>query len=80
MKKARVCRVLGIVIALAVIFLIIFWNMNRMKGNIFVTINGEECQLTDLACNYIGTDKEEKISYKTNSSGMIALILSCSMP
>lgn len=70
MKKARVCRVLGIVIALAVIFLIIFWNMNRMKGNIFLTINGEECQLTDLACNYIGTDKEEKISYKTNSSGM----------
>lgn len=70
MKKARVCRILGIVIALAVIFLIIFWNMNRMKGNIFVTINGEECLLTDLTCNYIGKDKEEKISYKTNSSGM----------
>lgn len=70
MKKARVCRILGIVIALAVIFLIIFWNMNRMKGNIFVTINGEECLLTSLTCNYIGKDKEEKISYEINPSGM----------
>lgn len=69
-KVVNLFRVLGIVIVLVVIFLIIFWNMNRMKGNIFVTINGEECLLTSLECNYIGNDKEEKISYEINSSGM----------
>ena len=31
-KVVNLFRVLGIVIVLVVIFLIIFWNMNRMKG------------------------------------------------
>ena len=69
-KVVNLFRILGIVIVLVVIFLIIFWNMNRMKGNIFVTINGEECLLSSLECNYTGNDKEEKISYEINSSGM----------
>lgn len=41
MRKRMVIlfRILGIVVAFVVIFLIVFWNINRMKGNIFVTIN-----------------------------------------
>ena len=69
-KVVNLFIILGIIIVLVVISLIIFWNMNRMKGNVFVTIHGEECPLTGLECNYIGKDTEEKISYEINSSGM----------
>lgn len=76
MKKnmVKLFRLLSFVILLVIIFLIIFliifWNINRMKGNIVVTINGEEYLLESLECKYVGEGNDEKITYKKNTSGM----------
>lgn len=55
---------------LAVIFLIIFSNINRMRGEISITINGEEYLLNDLECKYIGGEESyEKLSLCDTESG-----------
>ena len=55
---------------LAVIFLIIFSNINRMRGEISITINGEEYQLNDLECKYIGGEESyEKLFLRDTESG-----------
>lgn len=71
MKKimAVVFRISYIVILLLIIFLIVFWNINRLKGNISVTINGEEYLLEDLECNYVGEETAEIITYEKDTSG-----------
>lgn len=73
MKKKTVMlfAILGILILLVVVFVIVFWNINRMKGTIFVTVNGEEYLLERLECEYIGEENEEKIIYEKNGSEMI---------
>ncbi len=56
---------------LAVIFLIIFSNINRMRGEISITINGEEYLLNDLECKYIGGEESyEKLSLRDTESGL----------
>lgn len=55
-------RILGIVILFVIIFLIVFWNINRMKGNIFITISAEEYLLERLECKYVGGRNDEKIT------------------
>lgn len=63
-------RILGIAIALVVIFLIVFWNINRMKGNIFVTINGKNHLPERLECKYMGEENDEKLTYEKKVSGL----------
>lgn len=68
MKKAMfiLFRIIYVVIFLGVIFLVIFFNINRMRGNLFVTVNGEEYLPEHLECRYEdGT--EEAVSYKVIS-------------
>lgn len=64
-------RIMGIVILLMVILLIVFWNINRMRGKIFVTINGEEYLLERLECKYEVEGNDEKIAYGKNGSEMV---------
>lgn len=55
----------------AVIFLIIFFNMNRMRGEISITINGEEYLLNDLECKYIGGEESyEKLTLRGTESAL----------
>ena len=73
MKKIMVVlfRISYIVILLVIIFLIVFWNINRLKGNIFITINAEEYLLERLECKYVEREKDEKVTYEKNGSRMI---------
>lgn len=66
-----VFRIISIFILIAVIFLIIFCNINRIKGKMFVTVNGKEYLPDSLKCKYIGQEKDEKVIYKNKSSGLI---------
>lgn len=65
MKKKMVLlfRIIGIVLALGFIFLIIFWKINRLRGNISITINGEEYFLDHLECRY-EEESAEKVTYR----------------
>lgn len=72
MKKIVILlKTMGIVILLVVVLLIVFWNINRMKGKIFITINGEEYLLECLECKYMGEGNDEKIACEKNGSEMI---------
>lgn len=73
MKKKMmviIFRIICIFILIAAIFLIIFFNINRIKGKIFVTVNGKEYLLDSLKCKYVGQEKDEKVIYKSKSSGL----------
>lgn len=50
------------------VFCVIFWNVNRIKGMISVTVNGENYLLESLECKY-GEDVE-KISYERKPFGI----------
>lgn len=63
--------ILDMVILLVVVFFIVFFNINRMKGHIFVTINGEVYLPERLECEYIGEEDEKKITYETNGYEMV---------
>lgn len=55
----------------AVIFLIVFSNINRMRGEISITINGEEYLLNDLKCKYIGGEEShEKLTLRGTESAL----------
>lgn len=64
-KKTRVIlfRIIGIVIVLGIISLIIFWKFNRLRGNIFVTIGGEEYLAEQVHCRYEDGGFEE-VTYR----------------
>lgn len=65
MKKKMVLlfRIIGIVLAIGFIFLIIFWKINRLRGNISITINEEEYFLDHLECRY-EEENAEKVTYR----------------
>lgn len=54
---------------LAVLFLIIFSTIRRMRGNILVTVEGEEYPLENISCtNEKGAD--DKVVYNQTNSGL----------
>ena len=63
-------RMIYILILLVTIFLIIFLNTNRMKGELFVTVNGKKYLLDSLECKYVGEGTEEKVIYKNKASSL----------
>ncbi|MCM1180335.1 MAG: hypothetical protein NC347_08780 [Clostridium sp.] len=63
----KMFRIIYILILIVIIFLIVFCNTNRMKGKLFVTVDGEKYLPDLLECNY-EERKEEKIQYKNHSS------------
>lgn len=71
MKKKMVIlfRIIGIILALGFIALIIFWKINRLRGNISVTVNGDECFAERLECSY-EDGSDEKVTYRNNDSGV----------
>lgn len=61
--------VVGVILILGVIVFIIFWKTDRLKGNISVTVNGEEYLPESLSCRYEdGT--EEEVIYRSADSGI----------
>lgn len=63
-------RILYVLILFVVVFLVVFWNISRMKGSITVTVNGETYPLESMECKYIGEKNDEKIAYDKISSGI----------
>ncbi|MDE6529445.1 MAG: hypothetical protein K2K96_01580 [Lachnospiraceae bacterium] len=63
-KKVIIFGVIGAIILLGVIWLVGFWkiNLNLMRGEISVTINGEEYLLEKLACRY-EDGSDEKVMF-----------------
>lgn len=62
-------RVVGVILILGVIAFIIFWKTDRLKGNISVTINGEEYLPEDLKCGY-ENGTEEEVVFRPAGSGI----------
>ncbi|MDE6761762.1 MAG: hypothetical protein K2J90_13975 [Lachnospiraceae bacterium] len=70
MKKVTIIlfRIAYIFILIVVIFIVIFTNINRMRGKLSVTINEKEYLPDSLECQYVDKGTEEKIIYKNKSS------------
>lgn len=63
-------RVIYVFVLIVIIFILIFCNINRMKGKIFTTVNGEEYALNYIGCRYERKEVNEKITYESSSSGL----------
>ena len=61
--------VVGVILILGVIAFIIFWNTDRLRGNISVTVNREEYLPEDLKCGY-ENGTEEEVIYRSADSGI----------
>lgn len=72
MKRIRVIlfRIIYISILIAIVLTIIISKINRMKGSIEVTIDGENYPLESVECKYIGEKGDEKIKYNKTSSSI----------
>lgn len=69
--KRKIMILFGIIsisLLLLFIFCVIFWNINRIKGTISITVNGENYLLERLECKY--EDNNEKISYERKPFGI----------
>lgn len=60
-------RIAYIFILIVVIFVVIFANINRMRGRLSVIVNGKEYLPHSLECQYVDRGTEEKIIYKNKS-------------
>ncbi len=71
MKKKMVIlfRIIEIILVVGVIAFIIFWKINRLRGDISVTINGDEYFTERLECSY-EDGSNEKVRYRNNASGV----------
>ncbi len=71
MKKKMVIlfRIIEIFLVVGFIALIIFWKINRLRGNISVTINGDKYLAERLECSY-EDGSDEKVTYRNNASGV----------
>lgn len=69
MKRVAIIlfRIICIFILIAVVFVIVFANIKRMRGKLFVAINGKEYLLESLECQYVDKGTEEKVTYKNKA-------------
>lgn len=72
MKRIMVIlfRIIYISILIAVVLAIVFSKINRMKGSVEVTIDGENYPLESVECKYIGENGDENIKCNKTSSGI----------
>lgn len=73
MKKGItiIFRCVYLAIFLAVILLVLFACLNRMRGEISITVNGADYPLKDMECIYIGgEEKDEKLTLRNTKSGL----------
>ena len=61
--------IISIIVFFAVISLIVFFTMSRMKGNIFVTVNGEQYLVENMDCKYEEVNIE-KVNLKRRGDGV----------
>jgi len=66
MKKRMIIfvRVVLLILVIVCISLVVYFRINRIKGSVAITINGEPYKVDCIECKY--NDKYEGVKYKNN--------------